>query len=88
MDLAQMLSELRSQKDHIEEAILVLQRLASSGAKRRGRPPKWMSSAELPGAATMAIPQRGRKPFSAATRKKMAAAQRKRWAAAKKAEAA
>jgi len=82
-----MLSELRSQKDHIDEAILVLQRLASSGAKRRGRPPKWMASAELPG-ATVAVPQRKRKPFSAATRKKMADAQRRRWAAAKKAEAA
>jgi len=83
-----MLSELRSELQHIDEAILVLQRLASSGAKRRGRPPKWMSSAELPGAATMAIPQRGRKPFSAATRKKMAAAQQRGWAAARKAEAA
>jgi len=80
MDLTQMLSELRSQKAHIEEAILVLQRLAAGGAKRRGRPPKWMASAEEPsGVASM--PVRKRKPFSATTRKKMAEAQRKRWAA-------
>ena len=88
MNLVNMLSELRSELQHIDEAILVLQRLASSGAKRRGRPPKWMASAELPGEAAVAVAQRKRKPFSAATRKKMADAQRRRWAAAKKAEAA
>ena len=81
MDLTHMLSELRAEHQQIEEAILVLQRLAASGGKRRGRPPKWMASAELPGAATPPSPARKRKRFSAATRKKMAAAQRKRWAA-------
>lgn len=81
MDLTHMLSELRAEHQQIEEAILVLQRLAASGGERRGRPPKWMASAELPGAATPSSP--ARKPFSAATRKRMAAAQRKRWAAAR-----
>ena len=76
-----MLSELRSQKDQIEEAILVLQRLAAGGAKRRGRPPKWMAEVEPSG--VISAPARKRKPFSAATRRKMAAAQRKRWAAAR-----
>lgn len=76
-----MLSELRSELQHIEEAILVVQRLAAGGAKRRGRPPKWM--AEAGPTALVVMPGRRRKPFSAATRKKMAEAQRKRWAAAR-----
>ena len=87
MDITHMLSELRSELQHIEEAILVLQRLAAGGAKRRGRPPKWMASGAKPSGVTSAL-VRTRKPFSAATRKKMAAAQRRRWAAARKAEAA
>jgi len=87
MNLNNMLSELRSELQHIEEAILVIQRLAAGGAKRRGRPPKWIVSEAEPGGVA-SVPVRKRKPFSAATRKKMAAAQRKRWAAAKKVEAA
>ena len=80
-----MLSELRSQKEQLEEAILVLQRLAAGGAKRRGRPPKWMS--EKSGNSTSSQ-GRKRKPFSAATRKKMAEAQRLRWAKLKQQKAA
>ena len=38
-----MLSELRSECQQIEEAILVLQRLATGQGKRRGRPPNWMA---------------------------------------------
>jgi hypothetical protein len=84
MNLINMLSELRSELQQIEEAILVVQRLAAGGAKRRGRPPKWLSSeAERGGVAS--APVRKRKPFSAATGKKMAEAQRKRWAAVKRA---
>jgi len=74
MNLINMLSELRSELQHIEEAILVVQRLAAGGAKRRGRPPKWMAETELPGAAPGAVLKRKRKPISAGTRKKMAAA--------------
>jgi len=84
MDLTNMLSELRSELQHIEEAILVVQRLAAGGAKRRGRPPRWMASEAQPGGVASAT-VRKRKPFSAATRRKMAAAQRKRWAAVKRA---
>jgi hypothetical protein len=84
MDFTHMLSELRSERHHIEEAILVLQRLATSDGKRRGRPPKWMTSTTAQAVpATPTIPKGKRKPFSAATRKRMAAAQRKRWAARK-----
>ena len=78
-----MLSELRSQKEQIEEAILVLQRLAAGGAKRRGRPPKWMSSIAEPSIAAATPIRRKRKPFSAETKKKMAQAQQKRWAKVK-----
>ena len=79
-----MLTELRSELQQIDEAILVIQRLAAGGAKRRGRPPKWMASEAEPSGVASA-PVRKRKPFSAATRKKMAEAQRKRWAAIKRA---
>ena len=84
MNITNMLSELRSQKEQIEQAILVLQRLAAGGAKRRGRPPKWMAS-DADSAGVASAPVRKRKPFSAATRRKMAEAQRKRWAKVKKA---
>jgi hypothetical protein len=42
MDLNKMLAELRAERDQIEEAIVALGRL-SLGAKRRGRPPLWIS---------------------------------------------
>jgi hypothetical protein len=43
MDILKMLAELRAEREQIEEAIAVIERLALGGAKRRGRPPKWMS---------------------------------------------
>jgi hypothetical protein len=45
MDLTKMLFQLRSEREQIEQAILVLENLAKSGGKRRGRPPKWMAEA-------------------------------------------
>ena len=78
-----MLAELRAEQQRIAEAIIVVERLAiGSGAKRRGRPPKWMSAANAANAVRGEEP-RARRPFSAATRKKMAAAQKRRWAAKK-----
>jgi len=85
MDIAQMLSDLRSERAQIEEAILALQRLASGQGRRRGRPPKWMAAS--PAGDGQEEPMRKRRDFSAATRAKMAAAQRKRWAARKKSAA-
>ena len=41
MDILKMLAELRAEREQIDEAILVLERLARG--KRRGRPPKWMT---------------------------------------------
>jgi hypothetical protein len=85
MDVLKMLAELRAERQHVEEAIFVLERLAvGSRGKRRGRPPKWMTAAKTPDTATES-PKRTRT-FSAAARKRMAESQRKRWAA-KKADA-
>ena len=84
MNIIHMLSELRAERQQLDEAILVLERLATSGGKRRGRPPKWMASAQSTGHPSLMVKRR-RKPFSLASRKKMAAAQQKRWAAVRKA---
>jgi hypothetical protein len=81
MDTTEILTELRQQRDRLNEAIIVLERLASGGHRRRGRPPKWMT-AQLNGTSS-----RKRKPFTAATRKKMAASQKRRWAEIRKADA-
>jgi len=42
MDIARLLTELRTERQLLEEAILAMQRLALGGGKRRGRPPAWM----------------------------------------------
>jgi hypothetical protein len=39
MDINKMLAELRTERVQVEEAIVVLERLASGQGKRRGRPP-------------------------------------------------
>ncbi len=43
MDVNKMLTELRAEREQIEEAILSLERLARGRGKRRGRPPAWLS---------------------------------------------
>jgi hypothetical protein len=42
MDVAQILAELRQERDQIEEAIVTIERLTSN-RPRRGRPPTWLS---------------------------------------------
>jgi len=54
MDITKMLAELRQEREQVEEAIMILERLASGRGKRRGRPPAWMTS----------IKRRGRPPGS------------------------
>ena len=54
MDVVKMLSELRQEREQIEEAILTLERLVRGQGKRRGRPPAWLST----------IKRRGRPPGS------------------------
>lgn len=60
MDIADVLAELRSERDQLEEAILSLERLAAGQGKRRGRPPAWMVAAKQ---ATV-TKRRGRPPGS------------------------
>lgn len=49
-----MLAELRAEREQVEQAIIVLQRIAAGRGKRRGRPPAWMSQ----------VKKRGRPPGS------------------------
>jgi len=46
VDITKILAELRQEQEQLSEAILSLERLALGGAKRRGRPPAWMSKAK------------------------------------------
>jgi hypothetical protein len=86
MDIVKMLSDLRSERERIQEAILVIERLAAGGGKRRGRPPKWMSN--LNSTETSLAQQTQKRTVSAAVRKRMAAAQKRRWAAVREAHTA
>lgn len=44
MDVNKILQQLREERAQVEEAIITIKRLAVSGhARRRGRPPKWLS---------------------------------------------
>jgi hypothetical protein len=89
MDILKMLAELRAERQGIEEAIAVIERLAAgTRGKRRGRPPKWLSGVKTddgPEVAAAGEPKKKRS-MSAAARKRIAEAQKRRWAA-KKAQA-
>jgi hypothetical protein len=58
MDILKMLADLRQERGQIEEAIMVMERLALGHGTRRGRPPAWMT------AAKDATKRRGRPPGS------------------------
>jgi hypothetical protein len=49
MDINKMLAELRAEREAVEQAIIVLQRIAAGRGKRRGRPPAWMSQTKKRG---------------------------------------
>jgi hypothetical protein len=57
MDVLKMLAELHGERARIEEAIIVLERLALGRGKRRGRAPTGMRTASEP-------KRRGRPPGS------------------------
>jgi hypothetical protein len=80
MDLSKMLAELKAERESVEQAIMVLERITTGRGKRRGRPPEWMTGA-IP--ATQTEPKK--RTLSPESRARMAAAQRKRWAKVKKA---
>lgn len=82
MDIHRILTELRSEKERLEEAILTIERLAAGSlGKRRGRPSKWLANAKA--GTTPSLTTTRKRRFSAATRKRMAESQRQRWAARK-----
>ena len=89
MDLTKMIAELRAERAAIEEALIVLERIAAGSGKRRGRPPAWM-------AAVRAAENNNDGPageeksrsVNPEARKRMAEAQKKRWAAYRKEQAA
>ena len=88
MDYSHIVAELRQELALLEDLIAAAERYAggSGAAKRRGRPPKWLTEhrqVAVGDSAASPLPLRKRRPFSAATRKKMAEAQRERWAARK-----
>jgi hypothetical protein len=85
MDITKMIAELHEERDHVDEAILVLSRLAVGAPKRRGRPPKWLTDQNLVGPK-----RRGRPPgskMSAAARKAQSKRMKKYWATRRKQKA-
>src|SRR5665213_1452062 len=54
MDVGKILTDLRRERDQMEEAILSRERLARGRGTRRGRPPAWMTE----------VKRRGRPPGS------------------------
>ena len=62
MDVAKILSELKEERPNLDEAIIVLERLARGRGRRRGRPPAWLS--EVAAAADGEPKRRGRPPGS------------------------
>ncbi len=81
-----MLSDLRSERQRLQEAILAIERLSAGGGKRRGRPPRWLSDLNL--TETSLAQPKPKRIVSAAVRKRMAAAQKRRWATIRKAQTA
>jgi hypothetical protein len=57
MDVTKILTELKAEREQIEEAILSLERLARGRGRRRGRPPAWLSP-------EIEVKRRGRPPGS------------------------
>ena len=49
MDITKMLAELKTERQQVEEAIMVLERIAVGRGRRRGRPPAWMTTVKRRG---------------------------------------
>ena len=43
VDIAKMISELRAERERVEQAIVLLERIAVGTGPKRGRPPAWMT---------------------------------------------
>jgi hypothetical protein len=87
MDLLKMIADLRQERAAIDDALVVLERLAQShGGKRRGRPPAWMAAQRLVASAGAQHREKKSPTLSIEVRKKMAEAQKRRWEAYRKAK--
>ncbi len=65
MDVGKILAELKEERKNIDEAIVVLERLARGNGRRRGRPPSWLSAAAVAETVGAELPKRrGRPPGS------------------------
>lgn len=87
MDLQKMIAELRHEHEGVMQAISVIERLATGGPKRRGRPPKFLS-ALLPDvvvAKARGTKKRGRPPMSEEQKAAQSHRMKLYWAARKKA---
>jgi hypothetical protein len=85
MNVNQMIAELSAERDALTAAMGVLESIAQSRGKRRGRPPAWLAGlSRNKKDKSEDSEDKPKRVMSAATKKKMALAQRKRWAAAKK----
>lgn len=49
MNITAMIAELRAEREHVEQAILVLERMALGQGRERGRPPDWMTQVKCRG---------------------------------------
>jgi hypothetical protein len=49
MDITKMLAELKTERQQVEEAIMVLERIAAGRGRRPGRPPAWMTAVKRRG---------------------------------------
>ena len=66
MELTKLISELKREKEQIDQAIKVLEQMVAVGVKRRGRPPKWLIEAKAsPG--PVALKPKKKRGSSAAT---------------------
>jgi hypothetical protein len=80
----EILGSLRRKRQAIEEAILIIERLARDSGQRAGAPPPWVKKAQSePGKA---VPKKRR--LTPQGRKRIADAMKKRWAAKRAATAA
>jgi hypothetical protein len=86
MDLLKMIAELRSEREAVDNAILVLERIAAGhGGKRRGRPPAWLKAHTVTNSARPAATGKKRL-VSPEVKQRMAEGQRRRWEAYRKAQ--
>jgi hypothetical protein len=65
------LAELRAERAAIDEVLAVLERLARTQGKRRGRPPAWLASAMSPNSEDSPAPSRKRVMSPEAKRRKV-----------------